>query len=230
MYSEKMRRSGFDIFLTIFLTILVIAIVGTAGYLVYKFYQKYSLNKDANEFIENTFDEELAKRNVDDDTHTEDEEDAALEEQDSGSGGVRGVDTDALTYKGYGVAGKIEMPTVNLQYPVLEQMTDANAIEVSVAIQYGVGLNNVGNTVIIGHNYRNGLFFGSNKNLQIGDTVYITDWETGTRRAYTIYSKYTTEEADTSYYQRDTAGKREVSLVTCQADNSYRLVVLAREQ
>ena len=225
-----MKKSGYDIFLTVFLIILTVGIVGTAGYLVYKYYEKYSINADSNDFLENTFDEELSKRNriTDDDLYTNEEEDIASQEQ-IGYGGVRGIVDDSLTYKGYAVAGKLEMPTVNLQYPVLGQMTDANAIEVSVAIQYGVGLNNVGNTVIIGHNYRNGLFFGSNKNLQVGDTIYITDWETGERLAYTIYNKYTTEESDTSFYQRDTAGKREVSLVTCQTNNSYRLVVLARE-
>ena len=117
----------------------------------------------------------------------------AIQEQTPKNGGTRGISSDALKYKGYNVAGKIEMPTVRLQYPILGdkvngswQVTDANAIEVSVAIQYGVGLNNVGNTVIMGHNYRSGLFFGSNKKLQVGDTIYITDWETGTRRAYTI--------------------------------------------
>ena len=38
-----------------------------------------------------------------------------------------------------------------------------------------LGLNKVGNTVIIGHNYRNGTFFGSNKKMNEGDKVYITD-------------------------------------------------------
>ena len=220
-----MKKGVYDKFLTVLLVILIIGIIGTAGYLLYKYYEKNKLNTDANEFL-NEFDAYVNE--IDDEPlYNEEAENQAIREQTST--GVRGILTDALTYKGYKVAGKLEMPTVNLQYPVLDQMTDANAIEVSVAIQYGVGLNNVGNTVIIGHNYRSGLFFGSNKNLQIGDTIYITDWATGTRRAYTIYNKYTTEESDTSYYSRDTGGKREVSLVTCQSNNKYRLVVLARE-
>ncbi len=224
-----MRKSGFDRFLTVFLSILVVGIIGLSVFLVYKYYQKYNINKDANEFIEDTFDEELAKRKQKiDDTHDQEDEDEASKEQNAG--GIRGIDTDALTYKNYVVAGKIEMPTVNLQYPVLDYLTDMDQIEVSVAMLYGVGLNNVGNTVIIGHNYRNGLFFGSNKNLKLGDTIYITDWETGNRRPYTIYNKYTTEEADSTYMQRDTEGRREVTLVTCQGDNRYRLVIYAKEQ
>lgn len=201
----------------------------------YKYYQKYKLNSDADNFLTDEFDN-IVNQTTDDPLYTDEQENQAIQEQTPKNGGTRGISSDALKYKGYNVAGKLEMPTVRLQYPILGdkvngswQVTDANAIEVSVAIQYGVGLNNVGNTVIMGHNYRSGLFFGSNKKLQVGDTIYITDWETGTRRAYTIYNKYTTEESDTSFYQRNTNGKREVSLVTCQSNNSYRLVVLARE-
>lgn len=133
-----------------------------------------------------------------------------------------------LTYGGYGVLGKIELPKVGLKYPVLETLTDANAIDVSVAMQYGVGLNQIGNTVIMGHNYRNGSFFGSNKKLSEGDKVYITD-NSGLRVEYTIYKKYLTPEADYSYAQRDTSGKREITLVTCHTDNRYRLIILAKE-
>ena len=219
-----MKKSGYDIFLTVFLVILTIGVVGTAGFLVYKYYEKYKINKDAKEII-NQFDEEITNRNIEEEEPVEEPQ----EEENEENNGPKGILGDPINYGGYTVDGKIEMPTVNLQYPVLSQMTDANAIEVSVAIQYGVGLNNVGNTVIIGHNYRNGLFFGSNKNIQIGDSIYITDWATGVRREYKVYSKYTAEESDTSFYQRDTGGKREVSLVTCQSDNSYRLVILARE-
>ncbi len=200
----------------------------------YKYYQKYKLNSDSDEFL-NDFDN-VINQTTDEPLYTDEQENQAIQEQTPKNGGTRGISSDALKYKGYNVAGKLEMPTVKLQYPILGdningswQITDANAIEVSVAIQYGVGLNNIGNTVIMGHNYRSGLFFGSNKKLQVGDTIYITDWATGTRRAYTIYNKYTTEESDTSFYQRNTNGKREVSLVTCQSNNSYRLVVLARE-
>ena len=43
-----------------------------------------------------------------------------------------------LTYRGYGLLGKIELTKVGFKYPVLETMTNANAIDVSVAVQYGV--------------------------------------------------------------------------------------------
>lgn len=218
-----MKKTFFDRFLSFLLVLLVIAVLSGIGYLVYKYYEKYKINSNADEFLDNEFEQYMG-----DNEPEEYDEQGAIEEQEN-QNGPRGIDTDALTYKDYKVEGKIELPTVNLRYPVLEQMTDINELEVSIAIQYGAGLNKVGNTVLIGHNYRSGLFFGSNKNLQIGDSIYITDVATKNRVEYRIYNKYTTEEADTSYFSRNTNGKREVSLVTCQSNNKYRLVILARE-
>lgn len=217
-----MEKTFFDRFLNILLILLVIAVLGGIGYLGYKYYEKYKINNDAAEFLDNEFEKYVSDRE-------EYDEQQAIEEQGDGENGPRGIDTDGLSYRGYKVEGKIEMPTVNLRYPVLEQMTDANELEVSIAIQYGVGLNKVGNTVLIGHNYRSGLFFGSNKLMNIGDSVFITDTATGSKVEYKIYQKYTTEESDTSYFNRNTEGKREISLVTCQSNNKYRLVIWARE-
>lgn len=224
----KIGKNGvFDVILTVILAILIIGIVGTSGFLIFKYYEKFKINSDADNFL-NEFDKALENQIPVEDVPN-DEQNAVNEQQPAGDGGTRGIFAEGLKYKNYDVAGKIEMPSVRLQYPVLDKLTDANALEVSVAIQYGVGLNKVGNTVIIGHNYRSGLFFGSNKNMKIGDRIFITDTATGIRREYEIYNKYTTEERDTSYYDRNTNGKREVSLVTCQNNNAYRLVIWARE-
>ena len=82
--------------------------------------------------------------------------------------------------------------------------------------------------VIVGHNYRNGLFFSNNKKLSEGDKIYITD-NSGKKLTYTIYSKFETTSEDTSFYQRDTNGKAEVTLSTCTDDSSARIIILARE-
>ena len=122
--------------------------------------------------------------------------------------------------------GTIEIPKTDVKYPVLEKVTK-KSIEVAVAILYGTGLNQPGNTVIIGHNYRNGLFFSNNKKLENGDKIYITD-NSGTKVAYTIYNKFQTTPEDTSFYQRDTDGKPEVTLSTCTDDSKERIIIEAR--
>lgn len=133
-------------------------------------------------------------------------------------------------YKGFNVAGTIEIPAINLKYFVLESSSKA-AIEVAVGIYEEdiTELNLVGNTTIVGHNYRNGTFFSNNKKLVEGDKIYITD-STGKKVTYTIYKTYTTTPEDSSHLYRDTAGKREITLLTCTDDTQSRLVILAREQ
>ena len=215
--------------LTGILTVLIIAILGVAGYLGYGCYEKIKKNSDANEFLENEFDtiivpvsEENPQENLDGDNN---ENTATPNNTNKSSSGVS--TNNGLYYKGFKVAGKIEMPSIRIKYPVLDVITHANAIEVSVGILYGPGLNNKGNTVIVGHNYNNGLFFGKNKNLKIGDKIYITDLS-GNRVEYTIYNKYTTPESDSSFITRNTGDNTEVTLVTCDATGKNRLVVCAK--
>lgn len=221
-----MAGRKFNIFLNIILVIVILLILASIGFIGYDyFYKRYKNAVDAEKEIEK-IDEYIADNNnlvveVSNDPIEESNESTTTKKYNSNV-------NYGLTYRGYGVLGKIELPKVGLQYPVLETMTDAKSIDVSVAMQYGVGLNNVGNTVIIGHNYRNGTFFGSNKKLVEGDKVYITDLS-GNRIEYTIYSKYITPQKDYSYAQRDTGGKREVTLVTCHSNNKYRLILCARE-
>lgn len=208
--------------LTGILVVLITAIIGVLGYLGYGYYKKYTLNADAEEYLEE-FDTMVVQLG-EEQTPTEDGGNPTNSTSNSGMGGIS---TDKLVYKGFKVIGKLEMPTIKIQYPILDVITHANAIEVSVGMLYGVGINNPGNTVIIGHNYNNGLFFGKNKYLQIGDKIYITDLQ-GKKLEYTIYNKYYTPESDTSYITRQTDGKIEVTLVTCDATGKNRLVVFAR--
>lgn len=132
------------------------------------------------------------------------------------------------TYKGFPMVGTIEIPAINLQYPVLQDASK-DAIEVAVGIYDGPGLNQIGNTTIAGHNYRDGRFFSNNKKLVEGDKIHITD-TTGKKITYSIYKTYTTSPEDSSYLDRDTEGRREISLTTCTDDAQSRLIIWAREQ
>ena len=126
--------------------------------------------------------------------------------------------------------GYITIPKTNVKLPILEETTP-KALETSVAVIYPSNpqLNEPGNTVIIGHNYRNGLFFSNLKKLSVGDKVYITDYR-GTSITYTIYNKFEASESDTSFYDRDTAGKAEITLSTCtDASNDQRTIIFAKQ-
>ena len=128
--------------------------------------------------------------------------------------------------------GTIEIPKTNANYPVLQDPPTVKKLETSVAALYpqNAELNTVGNVVIVGHNYRNGLFFSDNKKLTNGDQIYITDLN-GNRVTYTVYNVFQTAENDTSFFNRDTDGAMEITLSTCtDASDDQRIIVQARAE
>ena len=151
-----MFESKYGKVLTVILVIVIIAIIALLGFLGYSLYDKYVKNKDAGDFVDD-FVGSVGGDNTGDDNIN----DGNLE-------GVADVNVDSngkKLYKGYVVMGTIQIPKTDVKYPILEKVTK-KSIEVAVAILYGSGLNQPGNTVIIGHNYRNGLFFSNNKKLE----------------------------------------------------------------
>ena len=226
-----MFESKYNKVLTVILIIVIIAIVGLLGVLAYDFIQNYVVTKDASAFVEDFKGQVSSEDNtVSSNGNTTDDGtnpfDQIQSSENGGSGGSSSTQGNP-TYKGFGMLGTMEIPATNFSYPILDSPPTKKKIETSVAFQWGAGINQVGNSVIIGHNYRNGLFFSNNKKLQLGDKIYITD-NSGTTLTYTIYDKFETSDSDTSFYQRDTAGKPEVTLSTCTDDSSARLIILAR--
>lgn len=132
---------------------------------------------------------------------------------------------------GFEIAGNINIPKTNIDIPVLTEST-VSSLNTSVAIVYGSGLNNIGNTVIYGNTYyqeNKDKFFSNNNKLVLGDIFYITT-QSNNRITYEIYDIKNLKASDVSYYERDTQGKREVTLVTTSNDSTYsRLVIFARE-
>lgn len=72
------------------------------------------------------------------------------------------------------------------------------------------------------------MFFSNLKKLSNGDKIYITD-TSGMKVTYEVYNIFETTETDTSFYKRDTAGLREITLSTCTDDGKLRTIVLAKE-
>lgn len=127
--------------------------------------------------------------------------------------------------EGYEVVGRLEIPKTKVDYPVLAKLTK-KTLEIALSVAYGPGLNEQGNTIIYGHNYRNNSFFSNNKKLTKGDKVFITD-RYGDRVEYTIYNIYETTQDDAEYMKRETGGRREVSLQTCTDSGNGRIIIWA---
>lgn len=245
-------------FLTMFLVILIVSILGILGYFVYDMMHSNSVNTNAqtaleqfeqatsavkkdNASLSTSKDGKLENKtnttNTVDTTNTISntaaidklkEFDQYLNEQQPQQTEPESGEKEKVYMEDYEVLGRIEIPKTKVDYPILENVTK-RSLEIAVGIAYGPGLNLPGNTTIFGHNYRNGLFFSNNKKLSNGDKIYITDAD-GNKVTYIIYNIYQTTPSDASYMQRETNGRREISLQTCTDDSSARIIIWAAEQ
>lgn len=232
-----MFDSKYNKLLTGLLVVVIIAILGILIYVGIDWYKAYTTGSDAEDgsdqfdgYINNTISKNPTKNeenNVIDIVDPVIDVNNTVTNTNNGGNGS-GSTSNRPKYKGFYMVGKIEIPKIKLNCPVLETATDS-AIEVAVAVLSGPGINQVGNTVIIGHNYRNGTFFSNNKKLELGDKIYLTDLS-GKKVTYTITKKYNTSTDDADYMVRDTKGKREISLSTCTDDSKQRLIIWAEEK
>ena len=225
-------KRGYSNALTVILIMIIVAVIGLLAYLGFDYYSKYRTNKDGEAFVDSLTDGVSVDAPEGDTTNTSSEiENITTSSNNIDSTGISGGSSSNKrpTYKGFYTLGSIEIPKTGVKYPVLEKVTK-RSLETSVAVVWpeNAELNKPGNVVIVGHNYRNGLFFSNNKKLSKGDKIYITDLNKN-RIAYTIYNIFETSDTDTKFYNRNTDGKREITLSTCTDDSSARLIIEARE-
>lgn len=236
--------SKFSNILTMILVVLIVAIIGVVGYFAYDTLNAKRVDANAlsaiDEFEKST---QKVKRNVEktnttaNETTTE-ENTVSLEEvadklaSESEEKNEEQQPTDEFEpvyYEGYEVKGTIEIPRTKVNYPILNAITKKSLNVAIGLVPYGPGINEVGNTILYGHNFRNGTFFSNNKKLQNGDEVIITD-QKGEKVTYVIYDMFQTTANDAEYMTRDTQGRREISLQTCTDDSKNRLIILAAEK
>ena len=232
-----MDEKKFGNALTVILIVLIVAILGILAYFGYSTFKGSQTQANADSALQEYKDKHKDKVNSSDTSNTSGDttvlapnplDNLNPTEGNSSGTGSSTSDSDKVYMEGYEIIGSIKIPKTGIEYPILERQT-TRSLELSVTKLHGVGINEIGNVTITGHNYRNGLFFSNNKKLKVGDDIYITD-NSGTTIKYIIYSVYETSPDDAGYMRRDTNGKREISLSTCNDDSSRRLIILAAEQ
>lgn len=219
----------YDNILTVILVIAIAATLILTGFWIYDTYTKNKVDKDALAAIEE-FNNQIAQnqQNIIEEPEEDLVEEPTEQEETPSNNNSGNSSSSGSKYKNFTILGEIQIPKTKVKYPVLQEITP-KALNVAVSKLYGPGLNEVGNTVIIGHNNRNGLFFSNNKKLNNGDLIYITDLN-GNTITYVIYNKYETTDTDTDYMTRDTNGAREISLSTCTDKADKRIIIWAKEQ
>lgn len=211
-------------FFNIIIIITIIALISVTGYLAYYYISNYIALKEAEKAVDE-FENEVIVVAIEDEENNQNE--IQDEQTPQTNQGTTNKTTSKVSYKGYSMIGTIQIPKTKVKAPIVDKVT-TSSITAAAAVLYGPGLNEIGNTVIVAHNYRNGTFFSNNKKLVVGDKVYITD-STGRKIEYTIYKTYLASETEFDYATRNTNGKREISLSTCTTDPTKRLVIWAKE-
>ena len=125
----------------------------------------------------------------------------------------------------YYTIGRINIQKINVNYPILSETT-TELLKISPCKFWGADPNQVGNFCIVGHNYRNSLFFSKVPTLEYGDIIEITDLS-GKTVQYSVYNKYIVDPDDTSCTSQLTNGRTEITLITCTDDSKQRYVIKA---
>ena len=238
---------GYNKFLNILLIIFIIILLGVAGYYFYLLYDNYQSNKIANELI-TEFSEATAEIEtndaenevIDEPIDTEENEEPNTETPPNTSP-TQGRSNTAVAqnhnpgtyYGGYKVIGIIEIPSLNVKYPIFD-VDNTKTLSLGTAAIYPMNveqaLNKHGNVVIAGHNYRNSRMFSKIHTLKNDDLIYITDIY-GKKVAYKVYNNYTADVTDFNYATRYVdEGFAEISLSTCTNNVNTRTVIWAKAE
>lgn len=127
----------------------------------------------------------------------------------------------------YYTIGRITIPKIGVDYPIFSETT-TELLKKSPCKFWGADPNQVGNFCIVGHNYRNSLFFSKVPTLVNGDIIEITDLSNTTLQ-YSVYDTFIVDPDNTDCTSQLTNGKKEITVITCTNDGKQRVIVKARE-
>ena len=128
----------------------------------------------------------------------------------------------------YKTIGILKIPSLKIEYPIISETTNA-ALKISVTKYWGPNPNEVGNLVILGHNYKSSYMLSKLPNIKIGDIIKITD-KKGKTIDYKVYETKTIDPNDASCTSQKTDGKKEVTVITCIDNGKNRFYAKAREK
>ena len=213
-----------DFIISVFLLCLL------CSYYIYAEYDKYSGEKKSQEILANMeIPDSIQSTYVYDDTtvKVEDNEKIVVILNDEDSASL--IDTSNLSSSSsssstqvtpknimktdsgeeYYAIATINIPKLNWDepYPILDHWSN-DLLKISPCKFHGADPNEVGNFCIVGHNYRNSLFFSKVPTLENGDSIEITD-NYGRKINYIVYDKHVVNEDNTKDTSQVTHGKKE---------------------
>ena len=124
--------------------------------------------------------------------------------------------------------GIIEIPKINLYYPVFSNLSEDN-LKVSPCKFYGDSLDDNSNICIAGHNYNNDMFFSKINLLSSNDEIFIYD-NLGKKYTYIVFKNYEVKEDDLSPIYDYDKNTKELTLITCNNLNNNRFIIKAKQK
>ena len=185
------------------IAVLIVALIVVVAMIVIRYGGNYLNEKEVSSSLE-TIEEELNKE--------ETQQSESLPE---------------LEFKGYKIEGIIEIPKINIKYPIIDH-TNEETMKVSITKFWGPQANEIGNYTVAGHNNKDGTMFVKTKYLQIGDKIKLTNLKNETIE-YEIFKIYSIDPDDVSCVESVENGTREITLITCTNGHKNRLVTKARQ-
>ena len=185
------------------IAVLIVALIVVVAMIVIRYGGNYLNEKEVSASLE-TIEEELNKE--------ETQQSESLPE---------------LEFKGYKIEGIIEIPKINIKYPIIDH-TNEETMKVSITKFWGPQANEIGNYTVAGHNNKDGTMFGKTKYLQIGDKIKLTNLKNETIE-YEVFKIYSIDPDDVSCVESVENGTREITLITCTNGHKNRLVTKARQ-
>ncbi len=185
------------------IAVLIVALIVVVAMIVIRYGGNYLNEKEVSSSLE-TIEEELNKE--------ETQQSESLPE---------------LEFKGYKIEGIIEIPKINIKYPIIDH-TNEETMKVSITKFWGPQANEIGNYTVAGHNNKDGTMFGKTKYLQIGDKIKLTNLKNKIIE-YEIFKIYSIDPDDVSCVESVESGTREITLITCTNGHKNRLVTKARQ-
>lgn len=131
------------------------------------------------------------------------------------------------TYQGFDCIGIIEIPKIQIKYPIIDANPSFENMRVSICKFWGTKLHDIGNFSMAGHHTYDGTMFGNLNQLENEDIIKVTDLS-GETIDYIVFDKLVVDPNDTSIVNSVDPNTREITLITCINRNKFRLIIKAR--
>ena len=101
------------------------------------------------------------------------------------------------TYQGFDCIGIIEIPKIQIKYPIIDANPSFENMRVSICKFWGTKLHDIGNFSMAGHHTYDGTMFGNLNQLENEDIIKVTDLS-GETIDYIVFDKLVVDPNDTS--------------------------------